>query len=240
LKVLHPALAAALGPERFRREIRITGRLHHPNILPLLDSGFSPEVHWYSMPFVEADSLRDRLASAGHRLGFDQVIAIGGQIAAALDYAHAAGVVHRDVKPANILLDGDHAWIADFGLARMAAGEGDSPITSGSLVVGTPYYMSPEQGRGGALDGRSDVYSLGCVLYHMLTGGPPFDGPTREAILARHALDPVPPVATVRPQVGKLTDSVLRTALAKSPADRFATAADLVTALEVSLSRSSS
>ena len=238
LKVLRPALAAALGSERFRREIRITGRLHHPNILPLLDSGVSAEVHWYTMPFVEADSLRERLASAGNRLGLDQVIAVGRQIAAALDYAHAAGVVHRDVKPANILLEGDHAWIADFGLARMAAGEAGSPITSGSLVVGTPFYMSPEQARGGGMpvDGRSDVYSLGCVLYEMLAGEPPFSGPTREAILSRHALDPVPPIATVRPEVG-LGDVVLRKALAKSPADRFATAGQLLGALEMVLGR---
>jgi serine/threonine protein kinase len=237
LKILKPAVAALLGPERFLREIRITGRLQHPNILPLLDSGVSGEVHWYSMPFVEADSLRERLAFAGNRLGVEQVITIGRQIAAALDYANAAGVVHRDVKPANILLEGDHAWIADFGLARMAAGDVDSPITSGSLVVGTPFYMSPEQARGGGtpVDSRTDVYSLGCVLYEMLAGEPPFNGPTRESILSRHALDPVPPIVTVRPEVGRGADEVLRTTLAKSPGERFATAGQTLSALEVAL-----
>jgi serine/threonine protein kinase len=239
LKVVKPVLAAALGPDRFLREIRITGRLHHPNILPLLESGIAGDLPWYSMPFVEAESLRERLAQAGGRLAFAEVLGIGRQIAAALDYAHAAGVVHRDIKPANILLAGAHAWIADFGIARMAAGEGDSPITSGSLVVGTPYYMSPEQARGGGtlLDGRSDIYSFGCVLYEMLAGEPPFTGPTREAILARHAVDPVPPLTTVRPDAGRSTEAVLATALAKSPARRFATAAEAMAALERSLSR---
>jgi len=239
LKVVKPVLAAALGPDRFLREIRITARLHHPNILPLLESGIAGDLPWYSMPFVEAESLREHLAQAGGRLAFAEVLGIGRQVAAALDYAHAAGVVHRDIKPDNILLAGDHAWIADFGIARMAAGDGDSPITSGSLVVGTPYYMSPEQARGGGtlLDGRSDVYSFGCVLYEMLAGEPPFTGPTREAILARHAVDPVPPLTTVRPDAGRSTEIVLETALAKSPARRFATAAEAMAALERSLSR---
>jgi serine/threonine-protein kinase len=131
------------------------------------------------------------------------------------------------------LLAGERTWIGDFGIARLAAGDADSLITSGSLVVGTPYYMSPEQARGGApIDGRSDVYSLACVLYEMLAGQPPFSGATREAILARHAADPVPPVATVRPEVGRTADAALSKALAKSPADRFATAGQAVAELE--------
>ena len=240
LKVVKPAIAAALGPDRFLREIRITARLHHPNILPLLESGIAGDLPWYSMPFVETESLRERLAQAGGgRLAFAEVLGIGRQVGAALDYAHAAGVVHRDIKPANILLAGAHAWIADFGIARMAAGDRDSPITGGSLVVGTPYYMSPEQARSGGarLDGRSDVYSFGCVLYEMLAGEPPFTGPTREGILARHAVDPVPPLTTLRPDAGRATEVVLETALAKSPARRFATATEAVAALERSLSR---
>jgi len=239
LKVLKPLVASVVGPDRFVREIRITAQLQHPNILPLLESGVAGDLPWYSMPFVEAESLRERLAQPGGRLAFAQVVGIGRQIAAALDYAHAAGVVHRDIKPANILLAGDHAWIADFGMARMAGGDGESPITSGSLVVGTPYYMSPEQARAGRtpLDGRSDVYSLGCVLYEMLAGEPPFTGATREAILARHAVDPVPPLATVRPGTGRATDVVFATALAKSPSRRFPTATAVVVALERSLSR---
>ncbi|HEY8106258.1 MAG TPA: serine/threonine-protein kinase [Gemmatimonadales bacterium] len=236
IKVLRPALAAAVGPDRFLREIRITARLHHPSILALLDSGIARDVPWYSMPFVEGESLRERLARTG-QLPFSEVLDLGRQVAAALDYAHATGVVHRDIKPGNILLSGSQAWVTDFGIARLAMGDGDAPITSGSLVVGTPYYMSPEQARGGGtrLDGRSDVYSLGCVLYEMLAGGPPFTGPTREAILSRHALDPSPPLTTLRPAAGPATDVVLRTALAKSPADRFATAGEALAALESAL-----
>jgi serine/threonine-protein kinase len=239
LKVLHPELATAVGPDRFLREIKITAQLDHPNILGLLDSGVALDLPWYSMPYVKGESLRERLDRVGGQLSFAEVLSIGRQIAQALDYAHATGVVHRDIKPANIMLDGDRVWIADFGIARIVLGDGDIPITSKSLVVGTPHYMSPEQARGGGtpIDHRSDIYSLGCVLYEMLAGHPPFTGPTRDAILARHALDPVPPVSTVRPTVGSAAEAVLETALAKSPADRFSTATDAVAALEAALGK---
>jgi len=161
------------------------------------------------------------------------------QLCDALEYAHEQGVVHRDIKPENILLSGDHVWVADFGIARIVLGDVELPITSKSLVLGTPYYMSPEQARGGGtpVDSRSDIYSLGCVLYELLAGHPPFTGPTREAVLARHALDPVPPIATVRPTVGPAVQGVLETALAKSPADRFTSATEVVAALESALAQ---
>jgi tetratricopeptide (TPR) repeat protein len=239
LKVLNPELAAVVGPDRFLREIRITSKLDHPNILGLMDSGVAGGLPWYSMPFVEGESLRGRLHRVGGQMPFAEVILLGRQIAGALDYAHAAGIVHRDIKPENILLSGDHVWVADFGIARIVLGDVELPITSKSLVLGTPHYMSPEQARGGGtpVDSRSDIYSLGCVLYELLAGHPPFTGPTREAVLARHALDPVPPIATVRPTVGPAVQAVLETALAKSPADRFTTASQAVAALESALAQ---
>jgi serine/threonine-protein kinase len=168
-----------------------------------------------------------------------EIIAMGRQVAAALNYAHGAQIVHRDIKPANILLSGDHVWVADFGIAKVPLGEGEIPLTSTSIAIGTPQYMSPEQARGGQgpIDGRSDVYSMGCVLYEMLSGTPPFSGLTRDAILARHALDPVPPIQTVRSTVRSATDAVFKTILAKSPADRFTTATEAIDALDASLKK---
>jgi len=235
IKVLRPEFASATSSDRFLREIRVTASLQHPNILPLLDSGVAKECLWYAMPVVDGESLRDRLKRLG-QFSFSEAIAIGRQVASALDYAHAADIIHRDIKPENILIDGDRAWVADFGIARIPLDTGEAPLTSGSLIIGTPAYMSPEQARGmrKSLDGRSDVYSLGCVLYEMIAGTPPFTGPTADSILARHALDPIPPLRTVRPTVGSAADAVLRTMLAKAPADRYSSATEAVAALEAS------
>ena len=239
IKVLRPELASAKTSHRFLREIGVTSRLDHPNILPLLDSGISGDYLWYAMPVVEGESLRERLARIGGQLPLPEALGVARQVAAALDCAHAAGVVHRDIKPENILLSGERVWVADFGIARIPLGDGDIPLTSDSVAIGTANYMSPEQARGGQVpvDGRSDIYSLGCVLYEMLAGTPPFSGVTREAILARHALDPVPPIQTVRSTVGPVADEIFRKMLAKSPADRFATASEAVNALEAALKK---
>ena len=237
IKVLRPEFAASTTSERFLREIRVANRLNHSNVLPLLDSGMVDECPWFAMPLVEGESLRARLMREGGQLPLPDVVTIGRQIASALDEAHAAGIVHRDIKPENILLAGNHVWVADFGIARVPLGTEEVSLTSYTLAIGTPSYMSPEQARGGAavVDGRSDIYSLGCVLYELVTGSPPFAGVSRDAILARHALDPVPPVQTVRSTVGPPVDAVFQRMLAKSPADRFSTATQAVDALDAAI-----
>ena len=170
LKVLDPELAAAIGPDRFLREIETAAQLAHPNILPLFDSGQADGLLYFTMPFVEGESLRDRL-SREKQLPLDDATRIATEVADALCYAHGRGVIHRDIKPENILLLSGHAVVADFGIARAVAGAGGEALTATGIVVGTPAYMSPEQASGrGSLDGRSDLYSLGCVLYEMLAG----------------------------------------------------------------------
>ena len=223
LKVLHPEVAAAVGRERFLREIEIIKRLNHPHILPLLDSGEADALLYYAMPCVEGESLQDRIAREG-QLPLADVIAIARDVALGLAHAHEHGIVHRDVKPGNILLSGRSAVIADFGIARVlgqAADEGR--LTSTGLTVGTPLYMAPEQAANAKrLDGRADIYSLACVVYEMLAGAPPFTGSTTQAIQARHALDPPPPLHTVRPGVPPGVERAVLQGLAKVPADRFA------------------
>lgn len=225
IKVLRPELAAALGAERFMREIHIEARLQHPHILPLHDSGSVGGFLYYVMPYVEGETLRERIRRE-KQLSVSQAVQIAREAAEALDYAHRHGVVHRDIKPANILLSGDHAIVADFGLARaMTAAERDS-ITASGITVGTAEYMSPEQSSGDdELDGRSDIYALGCVLYEMLAGQPPFTGRTLQAILSRHLLDPPPRLSVVRPGLPAELEATVSRALAKVPADRFSTAA---------------
>ncbi len=232
LKVLRPELAAVLGPERFLREIEISARLHHPHVLPLYDSGEAEGFLYYVMPYVEGESLRDRL----HRekqLAVDAAVQIAREVADALSYAHSQDVVHRDVKPENILLESGHAVVADFGIARAIDAAGGEKLTATGVAVGTPEYMSPEQASGQRqLDGRSDVYALGCVLYEMLAGHPPFTGVTAREVLARHSLDAVPSLRAARDAVsGELVRTVER-ALAKAPADRFRDAAAFATALQ--------
>ncbi len=226
LKVLHPELAATLGPERFQREIRTTARLQHPHILPVLDSGETAGQLWYTMPFVRGESLRDRLQREG-QLPVDVAVDLACQVALALDYAHREGVVHRDLKPENILLSDGQALVADFGIAKALSAAGEAQLTETGLAVGTPAYMSPEQAGGGQVDGRSDVYALGCVVYEMLAGEPPFSGSTPQAMIAKRVLEPVPHVRTLRDSVSVPMEQALLRALAKTPADRFATAGEL-------------
>src|SRR6267378_3667943 len=231
IKVLRPELAAALGAERFLREIEIAARLTHPHILPLHDSGEAKGFLYYVMPFVDGESLRDRLKREP-QLPVEEAVRIAREVATALSHAHNQDVVHRDIKPENILLSGGEAVVADFGIARAIVAAGAETLTDTGLAVGTPGYMSPEQATGAMqLDGRSDVYSLGCVLYEMLAGHPPFLGTTAQEVLARHSLDAVPPLRTIRPELPPALERAVLKALAKSPADRFATAAAFSEAL---------
>jgi len=232
IKVLTPELAGALGPERFLREIEIAARLNHPHILALIDSGEADGFLYYVMPYVEGESLRDRLERE-KQLGLEDALKIAAEVAGALAYAHSHGVVHRDVKPENILLSGGSAVVADFGIARaLSAAGGAEHLTQTGTVIGTPAYMSPEQATGGAeIDGRSDQYSLACVVYEMLVGQPPFTGPTPQAVMARHSLDMVSPPSIVRATIPDAVEAAILRALAKLPADRFPTTALFAEAL---------
>jgi serine/threonine-protein kinase len=232
LKVLHPELAATLGPDRFQREIRFAARLQHPHILTVLDSGEAAGRLWFTMPFVEGESLRDRIRRE-RQLPVDVALQIGRETARALDYAHQHGIVHRDIKPENILLTSDGTTlVADFGIARALAGS-DDHLTQTGLAIGTPAYMSPEQAAGDkGVDARTDVYSLGSVLYEMLAGEPPFTGPTAQAMIARRLSEPPPSVRRNRPTVPEGVDQAIQRALAPVPADRFASAAELARALQ--------
>jgi eukaryotic-like serine/threonine-protein kinase len=231
LKVLHPELAASLGPERFQREIRTTARLQHPHILPVLDSGEAAGQLWYTMPYVEGESLRDRLRREG-QLPLDNALQITQEVADALEYAHGQGVVHRDIKPENILLSRGHALVADFGIAQALQVTDADHLTATGVAVGTPAYMSPEQADGASsVDGRSDLYSLGCVLYEMLTGEVPYSGRTPQAVIAKRVLEPLPHVRTLRQSVPEAVEQAINRALATTPADRFTTAGELARAL---------
>ena len=234
LKVVHPELSASVGTERFLREIRFVARLSHPHILPLFDSGEAEGLLYYVMPHVPGESLRQRLDREG-RLPVTSAVRMACQVGLALDYAHRNGVVHRDIKPENILLDGDQAIVADFGIATAREAASEERITEAGLAVGTPAYMSPEQAGGAAqVDGRSDIYSLGCVLYEMLGGAPPFTGPTPQAVMAQQVLATLPAIRARRADVPAAVEQALERALAKEPGDRFATAAEMSAALEAS------
>ncbi|HET9385684.1 MAG TPA: serine/threonine-protein kinase [Gemmatimonadales bacterium] len=231
VKVLSPDVAATLGTERFLREIRVIATLRHPHILPLLDSGEAAGRPFYVMPYVEGETLRERLRRE-KQLPLEDALQIARQVADALSYAHHHGVVHRDVKPENILLESGHAVVADFGIAKAVTAAADESLTATGLAVGTPAYMSPEQAAGSKnLDGRSDLYSLGCVLYELLAGQPPFTGPTVESVIHQHLTLEPRSVTSVRPAVPAFVGAALARALAKTPADRFTTIADFGAAL---------
>ena len=235
LKALHPEIAASLGTDRFLREIRLTARLQHPHILSVFDSGAVDGRPWYTMPYIRGESLRDRLRRE-IQLPVETAVDITRQLALALDYAHREGAVHRDIKPENVLLSDGQALVADFGVARALGAAGDEPLTGTGMAIGTPAYMAPEQASGGQVDGRTDVYALGCVLYEMLAGEPPFTGPTPQAIVAKRFAHPAPSVLIVRPTVPRIVDEAARKAMAPVSADRFATAAQLAKALDGSAS----
>jgi TolB-like protein len=236
LKVLHPDLAATLGPERFRREIGFAATLSHPHILTVLDSGETADGQlWFTMPYVEGETLRDHLRR-DKQLSIDEALRITREIASALDYAHEKGVVHRDIKPENLLLTkrGD-ALLADFGIARALGGRDSTgaTLTQTGLSVGTPQYMSPEQASGERdLTSRSDIYTLAVVCYEMLAGEPPFTAPSTQAMIAKMMTSDAPSVRTHRSSVPPAVDAVLQKALSRVPADRWATAAEFSHALE--------
>jgi serine/threonine protein kinase/tetratricopeptide (TPR) repeat protein len=220
IKFLHPELGETVGPARFLREIEIAAGLTHPHIVPLFDSGDADGRLFYVMPFLEGESLRERL-DREQQLPLDAALEIARQVGSALEYAHARGVVHRDIKPENILLYEGEAMVADFGIALALSVAQTSRITGTGLVVGTPEYMSPEQALDEGADARSDQYSLACVLFEMLTGEAPYDGPTPHSILAKRLIDPVPSVRRLRDTVPPVVDRALVRAMAKVPADRF-------------------
>ena len=232
IKVLLPELASAVGVERFLREIQIAAGLAHPNILPLHDSGDADGLPYYVMPYVEGESIRVRLKRE-KQLPVEEALRITREVADGLYYAHSLGIVHRDIKPGNILVEAGHAVVMDFGIARAVSGVGRERLTATGLTLGTPAYMSPEQfDESGTVDHRSDIYSLGCVLYEMLAGRPPFMGSTVQAMLEQHALEPVPSVRSLRSAVPPGVERTITKALAKAPADRFPDAGQMADALE--------
>ena len=232
VKVLHPDLCRAIAAERFLLEIRIEARLQHPHILGIHDSGQVDGCPYYVMPFVAGETLKARLEREG-QFPLPDALRITRDVASALAHAHTNGVIHRDVKPQNILLSSGQAMLADFGIARAMRDVGGSQLTERGVAIGTPAYMSPEQAAGDTvIDARSDVYSLACVLYEMLAGEPPFSGRTPQAVIARHLLERVPSLEIVRPGISPGVREAIERALAKSPADRFATVQEFIAALD--------
>ena len=237
IKVLKGDVAAAVGAERFLREIQVTARLHHPHILPLHDSGEAAGFLYYVMPMVEGESLAARIAREGP-LPIDDALRIAIEVASALSYAHDHDVIHRDIKPDNILLESGNAVVADFGVALVADEAVSAKITSTGMALGTPLYMSPEQSTGhGLMDGRSDIYALGCVLYEMLTGEPPYTGSSAQMIVIKRISDPVPSPRRLRQAVPSDVEQAVMRSLQPTPADRFQTAAVFAEVLTQARSR---
>ena len=225
IKVLHPDLSATIGAERFEREIKLAAKLQHPHILGLIDSGQADGLLYYVMPFVEGESVRDKL-DREKQLSIDEALQITLEVADALGYAHAQNIVHRDIKPENVMMSNGHALVADFGIARARTEAGQSKLTQTGMAVGTPVYMSPEQATGEPVGPAADIYSLGCMLYEMLAGEPPFNGPNAMVIMARHAMEAVPSIRIVRPSVPEEVEEAILAAMEKHVADRPKTAAD--------------
>jgi TolB-like protein/Flp pilus assembly protein TadD len=231
VKVLHPELSASLGSERFLREIKVAARLSHPHIVSLHDSGQAGDFLYYVMPFIEGESLRQRLTRE-KQLPLDDALEIARHVASAITYANGTGVVHRDIKPENVMLHQGEAVVTDFGIAKAVTSAAGEHLTQTGSAVGTPAYMSPEQAAGESeVDGRSDVYSLGCMLYEMLAGEHPYPGPTAQAMLIKHLTQPVPSLRAVRANVPDVVERAVARAMAKDPAARFATAAEFAQAL---------
>ncbi|MFN2315662.1 MAG: protein kinase [Gemmatimonadales bacterium] len=232
IKVLRPELAAALGPDRFPREIRIVAQLQHPHVLPLYDSGELQGFLYYVMPFVSGESLRTRLDREGP-LPIQDAVRILREVADALSYAHGHGILHRDIKPDNVMLSGRHAMVMDFGVAKAVSDAGGQTLTTVGVAVGTPQYMSPEQATGQSnLDQRSDIYAMGILGFELLTGRAPFTGQTAQAILSAQVLETPPAITSLRASVPPALADLLARCLAKNPADRWQTAEELVHLLE--------
>lgn len=239
IKLLKPELSAVLGAERFTREIEIAATLQHPHILPLYDSGAAGGLLYYVMPFVEGESLRQRLLRE-QQLSLDAAFQITREVASALQYAHERGVIHRDIKPENIMLSGGHAVVADFGIARALYDAGATQLTGSGAVMGTPQYMSPEQSSGATVDARTDQYSLACTVYEMLIGQPPFSGPSAQIVIARHMFEPVPSLRVIRQTIAPSVEGAIMRAMGKVPADRFDSVQQFTDALATPGSESAS
>jgi serine/threonine-protein kinase len=233
VKVMHAGLVATIGADRFLREMDLAATLSHPRIVPLTDSGSAGRVLYYVMPYIEGESLFERL-ERDRQLPLADALRITRDVAEALAYAHGQGVLHRDIKPENVLLRDGRALVVDFGLARAIGAANYRRLTETGIIVGTAFYMSPEQIREDRhLDQRTDIYGLGCIFYEMLTGGPPFAGRSLNDTISRILRAPVPSARLVRPELPEAVDTALGRALAKSAADRFATADEFVAALEI-------
>ena len=231
LKVLHPELSSALGPDRFLREIKLAARLNHPHIVPLFDSGEAAGHLYYVMPVVEGETLRDRLLREG-QIPVEESLQIVRGIASALDYAHRQNIVHRDIKPENVMLQDGEALVMDFGIAKALSVASTETLTQTGMMVGTPAYVSPEQAAGeNQIDGRSDQYSLACVLYEMISGRKPFLGPTAQAILSKRFSEPVPSLRSVHAETTEEVEVAVNRALSKDASDRFGTTMDFAKAL---------
>jgi eukaryotic-like serine/threonine-protein kinase len=235
IKVFRSDIGDATGAERFQREIRLLARLQHPHILPLYDSGTIGETSYFVSPFIEGETLRDRLKRE-RQFPIDEAVRLAIEVADALDFAHTRDVIHRDIKPENILQHDGHAVVADFGIARAIRRSAGEWTTSAGMAVGSPAYMSPEQASGERqIDGRTDVYSLACVLYEMLTGQPPFSGRSAHLIIAARMTGTARPARELRDAISPELEATLSRALERAPADRFASAGDFGLALATSI-----